>query len=389
MPNYEINQYRGVYKRAVELYESEKFKDAGLLLQKVYENDPENYMACYYLADLLYYGKGIAKNTKKAFDLYMIAATNKVTEASFMVGLCYLEGEGIYQDSIQAVSWFTEAAKYAHPLSQYYLGMAYKNGEGVDKDIPRAAQWLVHAAKSGIVEADKEAGICYETLSKFKGAARLYLAGAEAGDSYCQEKIGDFYADGKGTLQCAELAIHYYELACNQNNVEAMVKLANHYAKGENFPKNIKKAIELWTKAANNGNDEAQNNLAECYHLGDGIVKNDLTAVSWWEKSASQGNVNAMIHLAEILTDPTDNNIDKDLVEAKNWWLKAAEAGDSYAMYRLGDCLEKGIGVSSINLDDAYRWYRLSSQNGYMDATETCKRFTKTLSGKIKIKTRF
>lgn len=386
MPKYEINQYRGVYKRAIELYEDEKFKEAGLLLEKVCENDQSNYMACYYYADLLYYGKGMPKDPKKAFQYYMIAATNKVTEASYMVGLCYLEGVGTYQDSIQAVSWFTEAAKYAHPLSQYYLGLAYMKGEGVDKDIPRAAQWLVHAAKSGIVDAEREGAICYESLGKVKGAARLYLAGAEAGDSYCQEKIADYYADGVGTLQCTELALHYYDLACQQNNVSAEVKLGNRYAKGNGVPQDIKQAIIWWTKAANAGNSEAQNNLAECYHLGDGIVKNDLTAVSWWTKSANDGNVNAMIHLAEILTDPTDNNIDQDLVEAKNWWLKASELGDSYAMYRLGDCLEKGIGVSSINLEDAFRWYRLSSQNGYADATEACKRFTKTITGKIKVK---
>ena len=244
----------------------------------------------------------------------------------------------------------------------------------------------VHAAKSGVVDAEREGAICYESLGKVKGAARLYLAGAEAGDSYCQEKIADYYADGVGTLQCTELALHYYDLACQQNNVSAEVKLGNRYAKGNGVPQDIKQAIIWWTKAANAGNSEAQNNLAECYHLGDGIVKNDLTAVSWWTKSANDGNVNAMIHLAEILTDPTDNNIDQDLVEAKNWWLKASELGDPYAMYRLGDCLEKGIGVSSINLEDAFRWYRLSSQNGYDDATEACKRFTKTITGKIKVK---
>ena len=79
MPKYEINQYRGVYKRAIELYEDEKFKEAGLLLEKVCENDQSNYMACYYYADLLYYGKGMPKDPKKAFQYYMIAATNKVT----------------------------------------------------------------------------------------------------------------------------------------------------------------------------------------------------------------------------------------------------------------------------------------------------------------------
>ena len=386
MPEYVINQYKGVYKRAVELFEEEKYKEAAPLFEMVVKNDPLNYSASYYLADMLYNGKGLSKDIKRAFQLYMTAATNKVSEAAYMVGLCYLEGKGIGQDSVQAVAWFTEAAKYAHPLSQYYLGLAYEKGEGINKDIPRAAQWLVHAAKAGIVDAQREAGICYEILGKFKGAATLFLAGAENGDPYCQERIADCYAQGKGTLQSVPLAIHYYEEASNNGNASAQFKLGKRYALGDGVRLDMKRAIDLYDKAAKAGDPTAQNALAECYHLGDGIVKNDLLAIEWWTKAATGGNVDAMIHLAENLTDPSDNQIDRDLVTAKNWWTKAAELGDSYAMFRLGDCLERGIGVSQIDLDSAFTWYRLSAQNGNEEAKEAAARFSKSLTGKVKLK---
>ncbi len=379
-----INEYRGVFKRAEELYLDEKYKEAVPLLQTVVDNDKENYAACYYLGECLYSGKGIAKDPKKAFQLFMTAASNKVTDASYMVGMCYLEGVGIAQDSTQAVAWFTEAAKYAHPLSQYYLGLAYMTGNGITKDIPRAAQWLVHAAKQGIVEAERDAAICYEALSKFKGAATLYLAGAEAGDSYCQERIADCYADGIGTLQCTELAVHYYELAANQGNVQAQVKMANRYAVGNGVPQSQKNAIFWWMKAANAGNAEAQNSLAECYYSGNGVYKNVQQALSWWTKAAEAMNVTAMIHLAEYETNPDEDEV--DLEQAKYWWTKAAEAGDSYAMYQLGECFEKGLGVPAINLEDAFRWYKLASDNGNEEASEKIKKFTKSITGKIKIK---
>ena len=185
MAEYVINQYRGVYKRALELYNDEKFKECYPMFETVVKNDVLNYDAKYYLADLLYNGKGCTKNVKEAFQLYMTAATNKNVEAAYMVGMSYLTGTGIMQDSTQAVAWFTEAAKYAHPLSQYYLGLAYLRGEGITKDVPRATQWLVHAAKSGIVDAQREAGECYELLGKMKGAATLYLEGARNGDPVC------------------------------------------------------------------------------------------------------------------------------------------------------------------------------------------------------------
>ena len=160
MAEYKINEFKGAFKRAEELYYENKFKEAVAIFEKIVENDSNDFASCYFLADCLYYGKGTAKDIKKAFQLFMIAATNKITEACYMVGLCYLEGTGTKQDSTQAVAWFSEAAKYAHPLSQYYLGLAYMKGDGINKDIPRAAQWLVHAAKQGIVEATREAAIC-------------------------------------------------------------------------------------------------------------------------------------------------------------------------------------------------------------------------------------
>ena len=140
-------------------------------------------------------------------------------------------------------------------------------------------------------------------------------------------------------------------------------------------------------KAANADDPEAQNALAECYAAGNGVYKNFQQAISWWNKSAAKGNIQAMIHLAETnAMPPEEEGLVQDLITAKFWWTKAAEAGDAYAMCRLGECLEKGQGVAAPNFDDAFKWYRLASQNGNEEATEHCKRFTKTIKGKIKVK---
>lgn len=385
MAEYVISAYTGVYKRAVELYEEEKYNQAAQLFEEVVKNDPDNYEAAFYMGEICYYGHGHEVNVKLAFQNYMKAAINKINEACYMVGLCYLNGTGINQDSTQAVAWFTEAAKYAHAYSQYYLGLAYMNGDGVTKDIPRGCQWLVYAAKQGIVDAMKNAGICYEILGQMKGAATLYLNGAEAGDDYCQEHIADCYADGVGCTQCTELAVHYYELAANQGNVNAQVKMANRYAKGNGVPESIKKAIFWWNKAAEKDNPEAQYYLAGCYYEGNGVFKSYQSALAWWTRSANLGYVNAMKRLAEVSEDPGEVNVEPDLLLAKYWWEKSAEAGDTHAMFKLGEALEFGKGCTS-NPEDAYKWYRLASTNGNTDAQEACKRFSKKLNGKIKLK---
>ena len=88
MAEYVINQFKGVFKRAEELYNEEKYKEAAGLFKQIVDNDKSNYAAAYYLADCLYYGKGVSKDVVKAFELFMIAATNKITEACYMVGIC-------------------------------------------------------------------------------------------------------------------------------------------------------------------------------------------------------------------------------------------------------------------------------------------------------------
>ncbi|MBO5711715.1 MAG: SEL1-like repeat protein [Acholeplasmatales bacterium] len=382
MAEYIINQSAGIYKRAMELYDEGKFKDAVPLLEDVVLNDSENHNAEYFLAECLYHGKGCAVDHKRAFSLYYSAAANKITEACYMVGLCYLQATGTYEDFTQSVAWFTEAAKYAHPMSQYYLGLAYMNGKGITRDIPRAAQWLVHAAKMGIVDAQKNAAICYEALGKFKGAARLYLAGADNGDSYCMEKIADCFADGIGCSKCEDLAIHYYEQAANAGNFQAQNNMAKRYYSGNGVPQSTKNAIFWWMKAAAGDVTEAQNSLAECYYSGDGVFKSYSQAIQWWTKAANAGNIAAMQHLAEVAMNPEDGR-EKDPVNCKYWWTKAAEKGDPYSMFKLGECFEYAIGHPSADLEEAYKWYRAASNLGSDEATEALTHF-KSKGGKIR-----
>ena len=74
MAEYIVNQYSGVFRRAEELYNEEKFKEASRLFIQITANDPHNFAAAYYLGDCYYYGKGVAKDVKKAFQLFTSAA---------------------------------------------------------------------------------------------------------------------------------------------------------------------------------------------------------------------------------------------------------------------------------------------------------------------------
>ena len=382
MPEIVDSNYSGVYKRAKELYNNKRYKEAVKMLEAVVENDISNYKACFFLAECLFEGKGTIIDFKRAFDLYFIAAQNKEIEAAYKLGLCYLDGLGTRQDYTQAVAWFTEAAKYSHTMSQYYLGLAYMEGKGITKDIPIAIQWLVHAAKEGIVDAQKNAGICLKMLNHHREAATLFLAAARNGDVYSMECIADYYENGEHINKCDELANKFYEEAANKNNHIAQNKLAYRYYEGKGIEKSVNKAVYWWMKAASGDVVDAQNRLGLCYYNGDGVQRDSNQAVIWWKKAANAGNVDSMINLAEGYLDDS-LKFGGDANESKYWWTKAAETGNSYAMYKLGVCFEHAVGIATPNIPEAYRWYKLSADNGYEPAKIELKNF-KLVKGKMK-----
>lgn len=376
------SNYSGVYKRAMELYNDRRYKEAVRMLEAVVENDKTNYLAHFYLAECVFDGKGTPKDFKKAIKLYYVAAQNKEIEAAYKLGLCYLEGLGTSVDYTQSVAWFTEAAKFSHTMSQYYLGLAYMEGKGITKDIPRAAQWLVHAAKEGIVDAQKKAAMCLEMMQQHKSAATLYLAAAQSNCEYSMEKIADYYAAGQYVNKCDELANKFYEEAGNLNNHSAQNKLAFRYYEGNGIEQNLNKAISWWMRAANGNIVVAQNKLANCFYTGEGVERDPNQAVLWWKKASELGCVDSMISLAMGYLDDSIKN-GGDVVESKYWWTKAAEAGNAYAMFKLAACFEYAVGIPNPNLHEAYRWYKLSADNGYEEAKKAFKTF-KVVRGKVK-----
>ena len=387
MPSYVINKYRGLYKRAYELYEEKKYKEALELLEVVVSKDESNYEANYYLAEIYFYGKEVPKNEKRAFACYLYAAEGHLKEAIYMVAVCYFKGIGVYKDYTQAFNYFTEAIKYGVPMAEYYLGYMNKYGLSVEPpDKPRALMWFLKAANNQIPEAQKEAGMCYEELNDYFSAATLYLAGAKNNEPYCMEKIADYYAEGKYVDKAVDIAIAFYNKASALGSKTADVKLAMIYEDSSFINDNEAKAVSLYIAAAKDGNAIAANNLANCYYEGKGIDQDKYFAYTWWCKAANGGSIDAMVSLAKFLSEPPVSQVEKDLITAKFWWMKASEAGNSYAMYRLGRCFERGLGVSDISFKDAYKWYKLSAQNGCKEAQKALKRYKKHLFGGVKIK---
>lgn len=379
------NLYAGVYKHAVELFNSGGFIEAFNKFKAVVENDPDNYMANYFIAECYFNGLGTNKNYDKAFRNYQISAAHHHPESQYMIGLCYELGLGVSSDETQAVIWYSEATKVDYLEAEYRLGMCYKEGRGIEQSYPLAATWLLRAAQKGKLDAKREAALCYEELDQPIAAATLFLAAAEDGDLLAEERMAEYYAEGYGCPKCEGLAIEFYIKACNRGSLTAKLALARRYAEGDGLTQDINQAVYWWMKCAGEST-EAQYYLAECYLTGNGVILDYKQGLRWLERAAEENSTIAMLKLAEYSMTPLPG-FEKDEYQAKLWWTKAAALGDPIAMYNLGRCYEEAIGVSSPNYKEAFKWYRLAKEKGNELAAEACKKFSKGFLGTVKIKT--
>ena len=88
-------------------------------------------------------------------------------------------------------------------------------------------------------------------------------------------------------------AFKYYQIAAENENIEALMILAEMYEKGKNVSIDTSKAIEFYTKAANKGDIDAMYRLGEIYSCTINEVWNFYTAIKWYKKAADLGHTDA------------------------------------------------------------------------------------------------
>ena len=75
------------------------------------------------------------------------------SEAQFMLGTLYRNGDGLLQNDSKAIEWFQRAADQGHPLALRALGSAYWAGRGVEQNYSRAYFWYELALAMGDQES--------------------------------------------------------------------------------------------------------------------------------------------------------------------------------------------------------------------------------------------
>lgn len=342
--------------------------------------------------------------TKSASDLLIESAERGNVKAQYQLAMAYLEGKsGLRKNNAKALTWLKNAAINNHSDAQYLLGSFYYNGNPVQRDLKTAKFWLNKAAGAGVSQAKVLISAIDDfnksSASRQKKAVStndLFLASADKGDSEAQFKVGLMYLNGKdGFPKDEQKALHWLSKAATQNHTRAQFEMGMMYYKPGSD--NNQEAETFLLKAADKGHSNAQYFLAAIYSQSqkydsaakwlDMALQNDHEealemlielymsgklsnpdknrVLHWLEQASARGIRDAQYKLGEeyLVRDEVSNHKSK----AFAWIEKSARNGYTQAKYRLATLYKEGIGARKQYTKSA-RWYREAAKEGHADA---------------------
>ncbi len=401
--------------RAAELLE--KSTEWGLpeycLLGRIYmESDPQKAQQ--------YFQKALkAGDTEAYYYLAMIAPDNKSAmkylergdkagdrNCASMLGKVYEYGlGGVKVDNKKAEKYYLKAGDDSFAL--YRLGVMWLNGDlgkGTDEDYQKGIAYLEQAAEQGYIDAIYSLGILYQSgdpIGKVDYAkARQYFELLADNDiAVGQYELGYMYENGMGVPVDSVMVLHYYTLASQNGNADAMCYLGDYYRDGRYVGgRNCERAAELFHQAAEMGDDGGCYYMGRSYLEGCGVVQDTSLAFPWLWKAAAMKEANAMAALADIYNNEhspyanPDSNLYYYVQAANNghgrsarmvgkyllhagqfgtatdYLYKGAVARDDSAMVALADCMLQGIGFKEPDAQAAYSVYHAASTYGNAEA---------------------
>jgi len=143
-------------------------------------------------------------------------------------------------------------------------------------------------------------------------------------------------------------ALHYYTIAAEGGDTNAMCNAAYSYAVGSGTDVNAEKALYWYKKAAEAGDMNGMTNLGGCYLNGFGTKQDSVEAIIWFAKALDAGNSGLRDTLETLFASlsPADSE-------------RLKQSKDSLAQYKLAEfCLDNQA------YDDAISWYMQSAKGG-------------------------
>jgi TPR repeat protein len=245
------------------------------------------------------YGRGVAEDRVKGFELARQSAAEGSCIGQFCMGKCYYMAWGVAEDEKEAIRFWRLAAEQGHVGSQNNLGKMFECGYSVPKNYAEAVRLYRLAAAQDDDFAQANLGLM---LQLGRGvphdgveAIRLYRLAAARGNAQAQLNLGHATIQGLFGVVCDyNEAARLYRLAAAQDEVDAQVCLGDMLMQGLGVAQDSVEAVRLYGLAANAGSHKAQFNLGCAFERGAGVAQDVSQAIRWYLAAAKQGMQEAM-----------------------------------------------------------------------------------------------
>ena len=205
----------------------------------------------------------------KAFLWFGKAAAKNYRDAQNNLAVCFMHGHGVAKDERKAEELFRAAAKQGHSEAQVEVGLRLKErGEHEE-----AAAWFRRAADENDTEACYEIGLAYfsgrgvprshsEAVNWWKRAVHFYSP---------EKKRKAYRGSDRKTFDLVLIGLGHavkHGLGCERDDAAALV---------------------CFRLAADLGSAEAAYVVGQTWREGDGVEQNNTIALSWFLLGASSG----------------------------------------------------------------------------------------------------
>lgn len=347
------------------------------------------------LAEWYSTGKYVAKDSKKAFSYYLLAA-KKSAEAMFATAECYTNGTGVKRDLIKAYAYYFKSAKFGYNPAVLKAAECLIEGRGVSQNAEKAKELLSKITMSGNPKADILQARIYEKTGNYAVAFKLYHHAQELGDLTAKLKTADYYFNGYGVVKntkraagiykslalCGNLeAGKKYAICCmlstsgaedlnvaysylkdvttKTNDAEAWLYLGSLYNNKAFANFNTLKAEDCYLTALKLGNKRAAYKLGKMHFYGEARHNSFRRSYEYFKLSASVDCLGAYHYIA--LQSYYGIGIQQDVCEAFKMAYRAVNSGYEKSENLLGLCYYRGDGVTA-NDQKAYKLFVSASR---------------------------
>ena len=257
----------------------------------------------------LFTGKGVEPDAALAVAWLQRAASLNDADAQMFLAMAYANGTGIPKNLPEAQRLFQMAADQGHREAQYQWAQFLEQHSRQAASHAKAIQLYEAAADQGHLPAQLRLGQLFKQDEVF--SMPVMAEGTADGEA---APVAKKPVHKRSHAPHLVRALDYFTMAAEQGHRDAQFELGQMYAQGLGTPQKFEDAIHWFQQAARQGHAKAQFNLAFQYAHGQGVEVDYLKAYEWYRISHLCG-----YPLAKAPMEFTAKKLSSGQVEMADW----------------------------------------------------------------------